>query len=105
MSNSNKKIGWHLFMEQLPNCPKDPFSLIFFSILGFLFVWLIIFFIIGFLVIMPLDFMGMDKLIYECNTLETYNQITTTCTTKGWVTFIQNIVSFLIAAFMFLAPV
>jgi hypothetical protein len=105
MSNSNKKIGWHVFMESLPNYPQDPFSLIFFSLLGFLFTWMIVFFAIGLLVIMPIGYMGMKDLIYECNTLEIYNQISTTCTTKGWVTFIHNIVSFMITAFLFLGPV
>ncbi|WP_335101570.1 hypothetical protein [Nostoc sp.] len=100
-----KKMTLKVFLDSLPNnYPKNPLFLIIYSCLLFVMVWIIITFSILLFVIIPLGFIGLKDFIYECKTLEYFNEISTTCTTKGWVTFIHNIVSFLITVFIVFSP-
>lgn len=105
MSSPHRKIALKVFLDSLPsNYPKDPLFLVIYSFLLFVFQWIMVTFIIGFigfLFIKPLGFMGIRDLMYECNTLENFNQISTTCTTREWVGFF----SFLLTVLMFLTPV
>ncbi|MCC5641620.1 hypothetical protein LC607_01325 [Nostoc sp. CHAB 5824] len=99
-----KKMALKVFLDSLPNhYPKNPLFLIIYSCLLFVSVWIIITFSIFLFFIMPFGLI-MKDFIYECRTLEYFNEISTTCTTKGWVTLTHNIVSFSITVFMLFSP-
>ncbi|MBD2509809.1 hypothetical protein H6G91_21335 [Nostoc muscorum FACHB-395] len=103
--SERQKSSLEVALESLPiEYRKSPVVLILYSCFLFFFTWFIITFIIWLFVIMPLASMGMKDLIYECTTLQSFNEISKTCTTKGWVTFIHNIVSFSITVFLLISP-
>jgi hypothetical protein len=103
--NSRPKMALKVFLDSLPNhYPKNPLFLIIYSCILFVMVWIIITFSIYIFVIFPLGLIGMKDFIYECSTSEYLNEISKTCTTKGWVTFIHNIVSFSITVLMLILP-
>ncbi|MDB9305351.1 hypothetical protein PN488_13345 [Nodularia spumigena CS-591/12] len=105
MSSPRTKIALKVFLDSLPsNYPKHPLFLIIYAFLVFIVLWIMITLIIGFIgyiFIMPLGFMGIRDLMYECNRLENFNQISTTCTTRDWVGFF----TFLLTVLMFFTPI
>ncbi|BAY92398.1 MULTISPECIES: hypothetical protein [unclassified Tolypothrix] len=88
-------------LDNLPaELRNNPVFRVIYSCCFFLFMWVIIAFLFWFVFVVLLSYRndGMKSFLYDCSTFAVGSYSSETCTTKGWVSFLLNVSSFIFTA-------